>query len=165
MPFKLTNAHAVFMELMIRVFQPFLDDFIVVFINDILCILPWHIISKDVITVDPSKIEAVLKWERPTNVTEVRIFLGLAVYYRRFVEGFSKIALHLSRLTQKNVRFVWSKDCERSFQELRKRLTTTPILTLLEGNEDLVVYTDAFHKELGRYSCRDVRSLLMPPGN
>ncbi|XP_020522120.1 uncharacterized protein LOC110007145 [Amborella trichopoda] len=83
-----------------------------------------HIVSKDAVPVNPCKIEAILKWERPMNVSEVRSFLGLAGYFRGFVEGFSKITLPLTRLTQKEVKFVWSNNCERSFQELKKILTT-----------------------------------------
>jgi hypothetical protein len=79
-----------------------------------------HVISRDGITVDPSKIEAVVNWVRPTNVSEVRSFLGLAGYYRRFVEGFSRIATPLTRLTQKNAKFEWTDECERSFQELKQ---------------------------------------------
>ncbi|XP_020529942.1 uncharacterized protein LOC110008218 [Amborella trichopoda] len=98
-----------------------------------------HIIYKEGIVVDPCRIEVVLKWEKPTNVSEVRNFLGLAGYYMRFVEGFSKIALPLTRITQKEVKFVWSDNCKRSFQELKKRMTTALVLTLPEGNEDFVV--------------------------
>jgi len=75
-----------------------------------------HVISAEGIFVDPRKVEAVLKWERPTNVTEIRSFLGLAGYYRRFIEGFSTIALPLTKLTRKEVRFVWSKECEEAFK-------------------------------------------------
>ena len=78
-----------------------------------------HVISKDGITVDPNKIEAVVNWGRPTNVSEVRSFLGLASYYRRFVEGFSRIAAPLTQLTRKNVKFEWKEECEKSFQELK----------------------------------------------
>uniref|UniRef100_A0A2N9H8A8 Reverse transcriptase domain-containing protein n=1 Tax=Fagus sylvatica TaxID=28930 RepID=A0A2N9H8A8_FAGSY len=74
-----------------------------------------HVISRDGITVDPSKIEAVVNWVRPTNVSELRSFLGLAGYYRRFVEGFSCIATPLTRLTRKNAKFEWTNECERSF--------------------------------------------------
>jgi len=75
-----------------------------------------HVISAEGIFIDPRKVEAVLKWERPTNVTEIRSFLGLAGYYRRFIEGFSTIALPLTKLTRKEVRFVWSKECEEAFK-------------------------------------------------
>ena len=76
-----------------------------------------HVISGKGISVDPRKIEAVVEWEVPTNVTEVRSFLGMAGYYRRFVEGFSRIAQPLTKLTKKNMKFVWGDDCEQIFQE------------------------------------------------
>ena len=82
--------------------------------------------SKDHIQVDPKKIEAVTDWPRPTTVTEIRSFLGLAGYYRRFVKDFSKIAAPLMRLTQKNARFVWSDACENSFQLLKKKNYHSP---------------------------------------
>ena len=69
-------------------------------------------VSKDGVMVNPSKIEAVKNWERPTNVTEVRSFVGLASYYRRFVKGFSSIASQLTNFTKQNVLFVWSDGCE-----------------------------------------------------
>ncbi|KAJ4701711.1 Retrotransposon protein, putative, Ty3-gypsy subclass [Melia azedarach] len=108
-----------------------------------------HVISADGIYVDPQKVEAVVNWERPTNVTEVRSFLGLAGYYRRFVEGFSRIARPLTKLTRKNVKFEWIDDCEQSFQELKKRLTSAPVLTLPSGIEGFVVYSDASRQGLG----------------
>ncbi|RVW83863.1 Retrovirus-related Pol polyprotein from transposon 412 [Vitis vinifera] len=80
---------------------------------------------------------------RPNTVTEIRSFLGLPSYYRRFIEGFSKIALPLTKLTQKGVKFEWSNDCERSFQELKNKLVTTPILTIPLGSGGFVVYSDA----------------------
>jgi hypothetical protein len=94
-------------------------------------------------------VEAVLRWERPTTVTEIRSFLGLAGYYRRFIEGFSTIATPLTRLTGKNIRWEWSKECEESFQELKRRLTTAPVLILPSGTEGFVVYSDASRKGLG----------------
>ena len=78
-----------------------------------------HIISSEGILVDPKKIEAVIKWERPSTVTEIRSFLGLAGYYRRFIERFSTIATLLTRLTRKNVTWEWLKECEEGFQELK----------------------------------------------
>ena len=78
--------------------------------------------------MDPTKVEVVTNWERPKNVFEVRSFLGLARYYRRFVENFSRIACPMTRLTHKGVNFDWNDKCEESFQELKRRLTTTPVL-------------------------------------
>jgi hypothetical protein len=187
MPFGLTNAPVVFMDLMNRFFQPYLDKFMVVFINNILVysksyleheqhlrqilmtlrehrlyaklskcefwlkevIFLGHIISAEGISVDPRKVEAVLKWERPINITEIRSFLGLAGYYRRFIEGFSTIAIPMTRLTQKEIKWEWTQECEESFQELKKRLTTVSVLTLPSGTEGLVVYSDASKKGLG----------------
>ncbi|RVW78377.1 Transposon Ty3-G Gag-Pol polyprotein [Vitis vinifera] len=156
MPFGLTNAPAAFMDLMNRVFKPYLDQFVVVFIDDILCEF-WldrisflgHVVSNDGISVDPGKVDAVANWRRPSTVTEIRSFLGLAGYYRRFIEGFSKIALPLTKLTQKGVKFEWSDDCECSFQELKNRLVSAPILTIPSGSGGFVVYSDASHQGLG----------------
>ena len=108
-----------------------------------------HVISKDGITVDPNKIEAVVNWDRPTNVSEVRSFLGFASYYRRFVEGFSRITAPLTQLTRKNVKFEWNEECEKSFQELKRRLVTTPMLIIPSSIGGFVIYSDASHKGLG----------------
>ncbi|XP_075076520.1 uncharacterized protein LOC142163162 [Nicotiana tabacum] len=102
-----------------------------------------HIISGEGVRVDSQKIEAVKNWPRPTSVSDIRSFLGLAGYYSRFVEGFSSISSPLTRLTQKKVKFQWSDTCEKSFEELKKRLTSAPVLTLPEGTEGFVVYCDA----------------------
>nr|GEX06843.1 putative reverse transcriptase domain-containing protein [Tanacetum cinerariifolium] len=122
MPFGLTNAPAIFMDLMNRVCKPCLDKFVIVFIDDIL------IYSKDKkehgehlkailemlkkeefqgIHVDPAKIESVKYWASPKSPTEIRQFLGLAWYYRRFIEGFSKITKPMTKLTQRKVKFEW----------------------------------------------------------
>jgi len=108
-----------------------------------------HVVSAGGVAVDPAKIEAVQAWEPPKNVKEVRSFLGLAGYYRRFVEGFSKIAQPMMNLIKKTTRFVWTEACQRSFDELKRRLTTTPILALPQGNEDFVIYSDASKVGLG----------------
>ena len=108
-----------------------------------------HIVGKDGILVDPSKIEAVKNWPRPASVSKVRSFLGLASYYRRFVEGFSKIAVPLTELTRKSMRFSWSDRCEASFQELKQRLITAPVLSLPRKNGKFVVYCDASKRGLG----------------
>ncbi|KAL5579985.1 hypothetical protein UlMin_012427 [Ulmus minor] len=102
-----------------------------------------HVVSKEGVSVDPVKIEAVSKWAAPTSVTEIRSFLGLAGYYRRFVEGFSKIAGPLTALTRKGKKYEWIEKCERSFQELKDRLTTAPTLTLPTEDENFVIYSDA----------------------
>ncbi|KAI3736778.1 hypothetical protein L2E82_26765 [Cichorium intybus] len=181
MPFRLTNAPAAFMDLMNRVCKPFLDKFVIVFIDDILIyskseaehkehlkmILEtlkreklyakfskcefWigevqflgHVVNKDGIKLDPAKIEAVMNWEKPKNPTEIRSFLGLAGYYRRFIEGFSKIACSLTSLTKKNEKFVWTSKQDKAFELLKNKLCEAPILSLPEGTEDFAVYSDA----------------------
>ena len=102
-----------------------------------------HVVSKDGIHMDPKKIEAIIEWSRPTIVIEVKSFIGLAGYYRRFVKDFSKITVLLTRLTQKNVKFVWIDKYEEHFQILEDRLTSSPVLTLPSGNEGYTVYCDA----------------------
>ena len=102
-----------------------------------------HIVSSEGIRVDSQKIEAVKPLTGPTSATDSRIFLGLESYYRRFVEVFSSIASPLTRLTMKMVKFQWLDDCEKSFAELKTRLTTTPVLTLPEGSDGYVIYCDA----------------------
>ncbi|XP_028090574.1 uncharacterized protein LOC114290798 [Camellia sinensis] len=108
-----------------------------------------HVITKEGVSVDPHKIEAIVNWPTPTNVTEVRSFLGLAGYYRRFVKDFSKIVVPLTQLTQKGVLFEWSEQREFAFQELKTRLTTTPILALPSGTKGFVISSDASYKGLG----------------
>ena len=99
--------------------------------------------------MDPAKVKTVKEWPQPTTIFEVRSFLGLAGYYRKFIEKFSSIAAPLMQLTRKEVKFVWSEHCEESLQELKSRLTTTPILGILEGSERYKVYTNASGIGLG----------------
>ncbi|XP_070004829.1 uncharacterized mitochondrial protein AtMg00860-like [Nicotiana sylvestris] len=99
-----------------------------------------HVISGEGIMVDPQKIAIVKNWSRPTTPTEIRSFLGLVGYYRRFVEGFSTLASPFTKLTQKAVKFQWSDACERSFQELKSRLIITPVLTMTKGTKGFVMY-------------------------
>lgn len=108
-----------------------------------------HIVSEEGISVDPGKISAILDWKQPTTPKEVRSFLGLAGYYRRFVQDFSKIASPLTKLTMKNAKFVWSANCEEAFNELKKRLTTAPVLAIINGNKGLSVYTDTCKEGVG----------------
>ena len=105
--------------------------------------------GKEGILVDPIKIEAVKNWPRLTSVFEVRSFLGLTSYYRRSVEGFSKIVVPLKELTRKSMRFSWSDKCEASFQELKQRLITAPVLSLPKENGKFVVYYDTSKMGLG----------------
>ncbi|GJU11088.1 putative reverse transcriptase domain-containing protein [Tanacetum coccineum] len=153
MPFGLTNAPAVFMDLMNRVCKPYLDKFVIVFIDDIL------IYSKregehakhlsEGIHVDPAKVKAIKDWASPKTPTKIRQFQGLAGYYRRFIKGFLKIAKPMTKLTQKNVKFDWSEKAEAAFQLLKQKLCSAPILALPEGSENFVVYCDASRKGLG----------------
>ncbi|GJW32898.1 reverse transcriptase domain-containing protein [Tanacetum coccineum] len=132
MPFGLTNAPAVFMDLM----------------NKVLHFL-WHVINGNGIHVDPSKIEAVKNWKAPRTLTEVRSFLGLAGYYRRFIENFSKIAKSLTILTQKSKTFDWGEEQELAFQTLKDKLCNAPVLALPDRPEDFMVYCDASGIGLG----------------
>ncbi|KAL6194324.1 hypothetical protein ACLB2K_035408 [Fragaria x ananassa] len=187
MSFGLTNVPVAFMDLMNRVFSPYLDRFVIVFINDILVysrsekehakhlrIILWtlrssqlyakfskceflldkvrflgHVVSIEGVSVDPQKVKAMSNWRRPTTVTEIRSFLGLAGYYRRFVQDFSKIAAPLTSLTKKGVKFEWSEQCEQGFQELKNRLTSAPVLALPDDSGEYVVYCDASRCGLG----------------
>nr|CAH67706.1 H0512B01.1 [Oryza sativa] len=108
-----------------------------------------HVISSGGVAVDPSNVESVLSWKQPKTVSEVRSFLGLAGYYRRFIENFSKIARPMTRLLQKDVKYKWTEDCEQSFQELKKRLVTAPVLILPDSRKDFQVYCDASRLGLG----------------
>ncbi|MFS8007030.1 putative nucleotidyltransferase, Ribonuclease H [Helianthus anomalus] len=187
MPFGLTNAPAVFMDLMNRVCKPYLDKFVIVFIDDILIysksqeeheqhlglILEllrteqlyakfskcdfWlrevhflgHVVNKDGILVDPSKVDSIRNWPAQRTPTEIHQFLGLAGYYRRFIKDFSKIAQPLTLLTQKGVTYRLGNTQESAFQHLKDRLCSTPILSLQEGTNDFVVYCDASIQGLG----------------
>ncbi|KAI3723666.1 hypothetical protein L2E82_35421 [Cichorium intybus] len=108
-----------------------------------------HVVGKEGIHVDPAKIEAIKKWEAPRTPTEIRQFIGLAGYYRRFIENFSKIAQPLTALTQKDRKFLWEEKQEEAFQTLKNKLCNAPILALPEGSENFVVLCDASHQGLG----------------
>jgi hypothetical protein len=108
-----------------------------------------HVVNKDGQAVDPAKVQAVVDWERPASVREIRSFLGLAGYYRRFIEGFSSLSGPLTALTRKTAPFVWCDKCEASFRELKHKLVTAPVLTLPMESVGYVVYTNALKKGLG----------------
>ena len=187
MSFGLTNASAAFMDLMNRVFQPYLDQFVMVFIDDILVysrdeqereqhlkiVLQtlrekklytklskcdfWlkkvsflgHIVSSKGLRVDPAKIEAVVNWKPPRSVTEVRSFLGLAGYYRRFVKGFSVIALPLTKLLRKGVKFEWTDKCQDSFEQLKEMFVEALVLAQPTPDKEYTLYSDASRIGLG----------------
>ena len=187
LPFGLTNAPAAFMDSMNRFFKPYLDKFVVMFIDDILIYSKshveheehlrivlqtlrthqlyaklskcefWlnsvsflgHVISKEGVQVDPKKVEAVSNWPRPTNVTEIRCFLGMAGYYRTFVKDFSRIFAALTRLIRKQVKFEWDGTCEQSFQKLKNCLTTALVLALPIDQGGMTVYCNASRVGLG----------------
>ncbi|GJR04854.1 putative reverse transcriptase domain-containing protein [Tanacetum coccineum] len=146
-PFGLTNAPAVFMDLMNRACKTYLDKFVIVFIDDILI----YSKSKEEhsVHVDPAKIEAIKNWPALMSPTEVRQFMGLTGYYKRFIKGFSLIAKPLTKLTQMNKRFEWGADEDEAFQKLKQDLCTAPILALPEGPNDFIVYYDASLKGYG----------------
>jgi hypothetical protein len=108
-----------------------------------------HVISKEGIAVDPGKVNDVLDWVVPQTVKEVCSFLGLAGYYQRFIENFSKIAKPLTSLLEKGVDFSWTDECQKAFKELKKRSTTAPVLTLPDQNKRFTVYCDASRDGLG----------------
>ncbi|GJT19128.1 putative reverse transcriptase domain-containing protein [Tanacetum coccineum] len=113
-----------------------------------------HIVSAEGINMDPAKVDGFISnWQRPSHssVTEVRSFLGLAGYYRRFVEGFSRLALPLTKLgDEKGEMFVWERnERKKSFEELKQRLVSAPILTLPSGSGGFQIYSDASKKGLG----------------
>jgi hypothetical protein len=108
-----------------------------------------HIISKGGISVDPSMISDVLSWNAPTSVGDIHSFLGLTGYYRRFIEGFSKITKPMTELLEKDKKFKWTPTCEVSFQELKERLTTTSVLVMPDIGKPFSIYCDALRQGLG----------------
>jgi hypothetical protein len=116
-----------------------------------------HVILDEGIVVDPTKVEAIMEWHAPTNVPEVRSFMGLTGYYRRFVEGFSKIENPITELQKKNKKFVWTEKCVEAFRRLKEMLTTTLILKVLDMDNNFLVCTDASKEGLGRVLMQDGR--------
>ena len=100
--------------------------------------------------MDPEKIEAIMNWPTPRNVTDVRSFMGLVGYYRRFIEGFSKVAHAITSLQKNGMKFEWTSRCEESFQRLKNLLTSAPVLKVADPEKDFVVCTDACGQGLGR---------------
>jgi hypothetical protein len=102
-----------------------------------------HVISAGGVSVDPSKVKDVLNWVPLTNASEIQSFLGLAGYYRRFIKDFSKIAKPMTRLLEKNKDFDWIEECQANFEELKKRLTSAPVLILPDITKMFGIYYDA----------------------
>ncbi|KAL8256011.1 hypothetical protein R6Q59_031078 [Mikania micrantha] len=187
MPFGLTNAPVVSMDLMNRVCRPYLDKFVIVFIDDILIYskskeeheqhlklvleilreerlyakfskCEWwlkevqflgHIVNEKGLHMDPAKIDAVKNWSTPKTPTDIRSFLGLSGYYRRFISNLYRIAVPLTSLTQKDKPYEWGPKQEEAFQTLKQKLCDAPILTLPDGNDDFVVYCDTSNLGIG----------------
>ncbi|GJY67531.1 putative reverse transcriptase domain-containing protein [Tanacetum coccineum] len=141
MPFGLRNAFAVFMDLMNRVCKPYLDKFVIVFIDDIL------IYSKNK-REHKEHLKLILELLKKEELY-AKFSKCLVGYYRRFIKGFSKIAKPMTKLTQKKVKFEWGDKQEAAFQLLKQKLCSAPILALPEGSEDFIAYCDASKKGLG----------------
>nr|GEY89305.1 putative reverse transcriptase domain-containing protein [Tanacetum cinerariifolium] len=149
MPFRLTNAPAVFMDLMNQVCKPYLEKFVIVFIDDILIysmdekeheehlkIILELLKEEKGIHVDPAKIDSIKDWAFPKTPMSIRQFLGLVGYYRRFIEGFLEIAKSMTKLTQKGIKLDWGEKEENAFQLIKHKLYSASILALPEGSKD-----------------------------
>jgi hypothetical protein len=108
-----------------------------------------HTTSHDGISVDPSKVQEVMDWKPPKSVHQIRSFLGLAGYYRRFIPDFSRIAKPMTELLKKGVKFVWSEACEKAFHTLRQHLTSAPVLVQPDNSKPFEVFCDASGTGLG----------------
>jgi RNase H-like domain found in reverse transcriptase/Reverse transcriptase (RNA-dependent DNA polymerase)/Integrase zinc binding domain/Chromo (CHRromatin Organisation MOdifier) domain/Retroviral aspartyl protease len=200
MPFGLTNAPATFMHLMQQTLRSFLDDFVIVFIDDILIYSKTledhtqhlrqvlqvlqekqlyaklskcdffkheigflgHVINEHGIKMESSKVNAVTNWPIPTNVHELRSFLGLAGYYRRFVKDFSRIASPLTALLHKNQKYEWGADQDNAFTALKQAVSSAPILIIPDPQLPYTVVTDASGYAIGAALCQDHGNGLQP---
>src|SRR5579863_2145274 len=194
LPFGLTNAPATFMTLMNDIFQEYLDDFVIVYLDDILIYsrtqkehlghirkvldilrrhklyakikkcdfitekveYTGHYITPNGIMVDPRKIEAVQQWPTPKNVPEVQTFLGLANYYRKFVEKFSAIASPLTTLLYKDKDFEWTEEQQKAFEILKEKLTTALVLAIPDSAKPFTITTDASDYAIGAVLSQDL---------
>ena len=195
LPFGLTNAPATFMAFMNDVLRPYLDKFVVVFLDDILIYsrneeehlghlqlvleklrehklyakqskcaflleeveFLGHIVSKHGIKMDGAKVQAVAAWPSPANVRDVRSFLGLIGYYRKFIKDFSRLAAPLSELTKKDISFSWGSEQEASFQALKAAIQSAPVLACPDSTKPFILYTDASNLATG--------AVLLQPDN
>lgn len=171
MPFGLTNAPATFSTLMNKIFHSYLDKFVVysqsledhvdhlkavfsklrehhLFVKKETCSFAQnevaslgHIIRDGIIKMDESKVKAILDWEAPSNVNELRSFLGLANYYRRFIKGYSAVVAPLTELLKKDQGWAWSQSCQNAFDNLKKAVTERPVLALPDTHKPFEVHT------------------------
>ena len=200
MPFGLTNAPATFMHLMQQTFRKYLDDFVIVFLDDVLVYsrskeehdkhlrivletlrenklyaklskcefyskeisFLGHVINEHGIKMEPSKVDAVSKWPQPKNVHDIRSFLGLAGYYRRFVKDFSKIASPLTELLHKSKKFQWTDEQEQAFHTLKVAVSSAPVLIVPDPKLAYTVLTDASGYAIGAALCQDHGNGLQP---
>jgi len=187
MPFGLTNAPATFCNLMNDVLYDFLDNFVVVYLDDIVIysrgieehvthlskvldrlreyelyvkrekcefakdeiMFLGHLIGEGQVKMDPRKIQAIVEWSAPKSVPELRSFLGLANYYRRFIEGYSKKTTPLSDLLKKNRRWEWTVDCQQAFEKLKTAVASALVLGLPDFEKPFEVHTDASVRAIG----------------
>ncbi|GFU16572.1 retrovirus-related Pol polyprotein from transposon 412 [Trichonephila clavipes] len=131
MPFGLCNAPATFERLM-------------------------ETVLKEGVRTDPEKVSAVKNWKRPENLRELRSFLGLCTYYRKFVKGFSNIARPLHKLTESKQKFQWTKECEDSFLQLKEALTSSPILIYPQPDKPFILDTDASNESVGAVLSQEI---------
>ncbi|KAL2943047.1 Transposon Tf2-9 polyprotein [Bienertia sinuspersici] len=187
MPFGLTNAPATFCTLMNKIFRPFLDDFVVVYLDDIVVYsnnlqdhkehlrkvfqalrenelyvkkekcsfgqeevsFLGHRIRAGKIMMEHGKVQAIMEWEEPKNVSELRSFLGLANYYRRFIKSYSARAAPLTDLLKKKVQWRWSEECKRVFDDLKQAVTEGPVLALPDYSKTFELHTDVSDFAIG----------------
>ena len=200
MPFGLTNAPATFQRLMNNVLRPYLDKFVVVYLDDILvysrdlsehrehlrlvlgllrqhklhvkrskCEFAMervsylgHVIDTSGVHMDPAKVDAVQAWPTPRNVKDVRSFVGLAGYYRRFIKGFSAISAPLHELTKQNVAWDWSSAHDRAFEQLKRAMTSAPVLRLPDPALPFDVHVDASGFAVGAVLQQDHGNGMQP---
>lgn len=193
MPFGLTNAPATFCTLMNRIFHPYLDQFVVVYLDDIViysnsmeehaehlrtifrvlrenelyvkkskCTFGTeevsflgHVIGHGQLKMDEGKIQAIIDWEPPTKVTELRSFLGLANYYRRFIQGYSRRTAPLTDLLKKDRSWAWDDGCQQAFEDLKQAVSTEPVLSLPDFGKEFEVQTDASDFAIGGVLMQD----------
>ncbi|GFT36599.1 retrovirus-related Pol polyprotein from transposon 17.6 [Trichonephila clavipes] len=149
MPFGLCNAPATFERLMETVLKGLTFEACLIYLDDV-------IIGGQGVRTDPEKVSAVKNWKRPENLRELRSFLGLCTYYRKFVKGFSNIARPLHKLTESKQKFQWTKECEDSFLQLKEALTSSPILIYPQPDKPFILDTDASNESVGAVLSQEI---------